>query len=130
MNNIAVDIGKRRCIVCIMNDKGTILEETSYDNTSRDADSFAKQAIRKYGICRAVCESTGNLWIKTYEAFEKHGICVRLANPLKTRAIAEAKIKHDKLDAAVLTDLARADLVSKCYVPDKRECGLKNVTLK
>ena len=116
MNNIAVDVGKRRCIVCIMNDKGTILEETSYDNTSRDADSFAKQAIRKYGICRAVCESTGNLWIKTYEAFEKHGICVRLANPLKTRAIAEARIKTDKLDARTLAHLLRTNLVAECYI--------------
>jgi transposase len=39
-----------------------------------------------------------------------------LANPLKTRAIAEARIKYDKLDASIL---AGADLISKCYVPDK-----------
>jgi hypothetical protein len=38
---------------------------------------------------------------------------------LKTRAIAEARIKYDKLDASILADLAGADLISKCYVPDK-----------
>ncbi len=39
--------------------------------------------------------------------------------PLKTRAIAEARIKYDKLDASILADLAGADLIPKCYVPDK-----------
>ena len=42
-----------------------------------------------------------------------------LANPLKTRAISEARIKYDKLDASILADLTGADLISKCYVPDK-----------
>ena len=54
-----------------------------------------------------------------YEALEHCGINISLANPLKTRAIAEARIKYDKLDASILADLAGADLISKCYVPDK-----------
>ena len=33
------------------------------------------------GKCQAVCESTGNLWIKTYEAFEDRDIPIELANP-------------------------------------------------
>jgi hypothetical protein len=37
----------------------------------------------------AVCKSTGNLWLKTYHAFEKYNIDVKLANPLKTKAIAD-----------------------------------------
>ena len=64
-------------------------------------------------------ESTANMWIVLYDMLTEQGLDVSLANPLKTRVIAEAKIKYDKLDAAVLADLAGADLVSKCYVPDK-----------
>ncbi len=30
-----------------------------------------------------------------------------------------SKIKSDKLDAMILADLARADMVARCYVPDK-----------
>ncbi len=70
-------------------------------------------------VIKAAMESTGNLWIKIYDALQKHGVDISLANPLKTRAIAEAKIKTDKIDAAILADLARADLVAKSYVPDK-----------
>ncbi len=46
----------------------------------------------------AVCESTANQWLKTYQAFEKYSIGVKLTNPLKTKAIAEAKIKTDTLE--------------------------------
>lgn len=47
-------------------------------------------------------ESTANMWIKTYKALEQQfGIQTKLANPFKTRVIAEARIKTDKLDAHV-----------------------------
>jgi len=45
----------------------------------------------KYLINTAI-ESTGNLWINMYKALEqqkKKGVIISLANPLKTRAIAE-----------------------------------------
>jgi transposase len=70
--------------------------------------------------CHAVCESTANMWLKTYEAFEKHGIDVKLANPMKTKAIAEARIKTDKLDARTLAHLLRSNLIAESYIaPDK-----------
>ncbi|OBP89881.1 hypothetical protein BAE40_13235 [Mesorhizobium loti] len=40
-----------------------------------------------------------------------HHICVVLAYPLKVKAIADAKIKTDTIDATVLAHLLRADLV-------------------
>ena len=71
-------------------------------------------------LIKAAIESTGNLWINMYEALEHYGININLANPLKTRAIAEARIKYDKMDASIIADLAGTDLISKCYVPDKK----------
>ena len=41
------------------------------------------------------------MWIKTYKALEQFGIQTKLANPFKTRVIAKARIKTDKLDAHV-----------------------------
>ena len=52
-----------------------------------------------YSECRDVVDPTGSVWMKTYEAFEVNGVEVRLANPVKTRAIAEARVKTDKLDS-------------------------------
>jgi len=41
------------------------------------------------------------------------GIKVHLSHPLKTRAIAEAKIKTDKVDTKILAQLLYADLLQK-----------------
>ena len=111
-----MDIGKRDCKACIMSSDGSIAEEIKYNNTLHEAEIFAYSIIKKYGKCVAVCESTANLWLKTYQAFEKYNIGVKLANPLKTKAIAEAKIKTDTLDARTLAHLLRSDLVAECYI--------------
>ena len=47
---------------------------------------------------------------------EENGIEVKLANPAKTKAIASARIKTDKLSARILAHLLRADLIAECYV--------------
>jgi transposase len=64
-----------------------------------------------------VIESTSNLWLRVYLNLEEAGVEVLLANPKKTKAIAEARLKSDKMDAATLADLLRANLVAPCYVP-------------
>jgi transposase len=66
---------------------------------------------------RAVVESTGNLWIQIHDILEKYGIEVSLSNPYKTRLIAEAKNKTDKVDAKMLARLLRADMLFTYYVP-------------
>lgn len=116
LKNIGVDISKKKSVVCIMDEDGKILEESSYTNTLDGAKKFAIMMIQRYGECRAVCESTGNMWLKTYESLERHGIPVKLANPIKTRAIAEAMIKTDTIDAQTLAHLLRTNLVAECYV--------------
>ncbi|MFQ5782182.1 MAG: IS110 family transposase [Nitrosopumilus sp.] len=116
LKNIAVDIGKKKCAVCITDEYGTILEETIFENTLKAASLFAEEVLQRYQKCQAVCESTGNLWIKIHDTFERYGIAVKLANPLKTRAIAEATVKTDKLDARTLAHLLRSGMVSECYI--------------
>ena len=111
-----------------MDSNGSIIKETNYNNTLEQAESFASSIKRKHGgKSTAVCESTGNLWLKTYQAFEKHNIDVKLANPLKTKAIAEARIKTDKLDAVKLADLRRGGYIAECYVPNKRIMELRDI---
>ena len=85
---VAVEIGKKNCVLCAENENGTIDELFHYPNTTPDETAVAKRLIAKYGQCKGVVESTGNMWLKTYESFESCGIKMKLANPLKTRLIA------------------------------------------
>lgn len=127
MKNIGIDIGKKWCVVCIMDEAGNSLEETKYENTRRSAALFADYVVGEYGPSRAVCESTGNLWQKTYESFEDAGVQTVLSNPWKTKVIAESSIKTDTVDARTLADLLRADLIAKCHVSDASVRGRKQL---
>lgn len=114
MNYIGVDVGKKRCQACIMDEEGEILEEFPFTNNGEGI----KKLLECVGDaqCKAVVESTGNLWLRIYEALEAHGVEMKLANPYKTKAIASARIKTDKLSARILAHLLRADLIAECYV--------------
>jgi len=52
---------------------------------------------------------------------------VILAHPLKVRAIAEARIKSDKIDSATLAHLLRADLIPEAYACPAEIRALKRV---
>lgn len=114
MRYIGIDIGKRRCQACVMYEERSVIDEFPFSN--------AREGIEKLldGLpdedCRAVVESTGNLWLSIYESLEIHGVEVKLANTPQTKAIASARIKTDRLSARILAHLLRADLVAECYV--------------
>ena len=67
---------------------------------------------------KVAIESTG-IWEYIYEIIDALGFDVTLVNPVKTRAIAEAKIKTDSIDAYTLAQLLRADLIPEAYLRDK-----------
>ena len=118
---VSIDIGKKNCVACVTDKDGSIVEETKYGNTLSEACGFAQHIDRQYDStnCIAVVESTANMWIKTYKALEQNRIHTKLANPFKTRVIAEARIKTDKLDARILCHLLRSNLIPESYVaPD------------
>lgn len=53
---------------------------------------------------------------------------VVVSNPLKTRAIAEAKIKTDKVDARILAQLLAVDFLPPVWLPDDRTAMLRRMT--
>jgi len=53
---------------------------------------------------------------------------VVVSNPLRTRAIAEAKVKTDKVDALVLAQLLRCDYLPEVWRPDAHTRRLRQVT--
>ncbi|MGD0422890.1 MAG: IS110 family transposase [Candidatus Bathyarchaeia archaeon] len=115
---VGIDVHKHKCHSALMNENGTILDELTFQNTTQGLSELI-QRIQPLGEAKAVLESTGNLWIKTYDALEAATIQTTLSNPLKTGAIAEARIKTDKIDARTLAHLLRTNLVAASYVPNK-----------
>jgi transposase len=63
-----------------------------------------------------VIEVTTNAW-HTVDVLERHAGKVVVANPYKTRLIAEAQIKNDKVDADALARLLAANFICEVWVP-------------
>ena len=116
MRSIGIDIGKRRCIACIINEDGIVLKRTGYNNTLEDATKFAQKIKQEYGECKAACETTGNMWLKTFEAFESQNIPIKLANTFQMKIISKTSAKADIIDACKIADLARINMLPRCYV--------------
>ena len=58
----------------------------------------------------------------------QHAGRVVVSNPLKTRAIAEAKIKTDKVDARILAQLLAVDFLPPVWLPDDRTAMLRRMS--
>ena len=71
-------------------------------------------------------EATINTWAIA-RLLGGHAGRVVISNPYRTRAIAEAKIKTDKVDAAVLAQLLAADYLPEVWQPDERTQMLRRL---
>ena len=116
MRYVGIDVGKARCRAALMNQKGDMESEFFFENNSRGISNLVSALTSEDKV---VMESTGNLWLNLYDALDHRNISVVLANPLKTKAIASAKVKTDKVDARILAHLLRSDLVAESYVPPR-----------
>jgi len=114
---VGIDVHKKMCQAAVLDDDGTLLDEIRFANDLESIEEFSEKLTTFRDDVKAVVESTGNLWIQIHDRLEEHGFEVALSNPAKTRLIAEAKIKTDKVDARTLAGLLRADMLPTCYVP-------------
>ncbi|MDG7045847.1 MAG: transposase [Nitrososphaerota archaeon] len=113
---VGIDVGKDKCRAAIMDHEGHITDEFDFSN---DHEGIAHLCSVLTMDDRAVMESTGPYWLNIYDRLEEvHIPPVMLANPLRTRAIASARIKSDEIDARILASL-RADLIPESHVPSK-----------
>jgi transposase len=123
---IGIDVHKKKCMATLKRDS-QIVEQTSFYNNGHGIKEFIEHIKLYNESAIAVCESTGNYWIRLHDTLEDNGIDTILANPIKTKIIAEAKLKDDKIDSNVLADLLRADLVYRSFVPDKEHRELRQI---
>jgi transposase len=101
-----VDTHKKYSRVVVTNNSGQLIALASLAN---DITSFKDFFLKMTEPVKTVVEA-GRTWGIIYDMLEDLGTDPVLANPLKARAIAEAKIKTDSIDARTLTDLLRLTL--------------------
>jgi len=122
MHYIGVDYHKKYSYVVVKDREGKVERRGKVDNTKEEF----RQLLKPYQAGKAVVEATRN-WGLVYDWLEEILDDVALAHPLKVRAIAEARIKTDKISADILCDLLRSNLLPEAYVPNKGTREAKNI---
>ncbi len=119
-----VDYHKKFSHGTIMNEKGIILKQGKFNNNKECIEKFLGDFMGN--DCSSVLEATHN-WMVVHDILEELTEEVTLAHPLKVRAIAEAKIKTDKIDSTILAHLLRCDLVPSAHVSSPKARITKNI---
>lgn len=111
-----LDLHKNFSVITAMDAQGKeIIKQRKVPNEAREIITLFQYLNNPVEVA---VEATCN-WYWLYDALESEGISVKLSHPLKTKAIASAKVKNDKIDSRILAHLLRADLLPLSYVPDR-----------
>lgn len=124
MLHTGMDMHKRFSVVTVIDDKGEeVVTGKKLANQEAEVLAFFKGLDED---TRVVLEAGAN-WQWMCDLLDDHGIENILCHPLKTKAIASARIKTDKLDSRILSQLLRSDFVPEAYKPDQETRALREL---
>ena len=122
---VGLDVHKRVVEACLVDQAGKILRRERFGLNRNALATFAKCVLRPAD--HAALEATTNCWAVA-DALRPHVARVVVSNPLATKAIAQAKVKTDKVDAHVLAQLLRCDFLPEVWQPDEATRQLRELT--
>ena len=118
-----IDLHRKTSFFTTINENGQIVKRANLQNQQKTIIAYLNSLEDQSQI---VIESTAN-WYWLYDLLNDHGFNVVISNPVKTKAIASARIKNDKLDSHMLAQLLRADLVATVHASTPQTRQLKEL---
>jgi len=117
MTFAGLDLHKKEVEAALLDEDGKILLRSRFPATREALEAFAQRNLSVQHTIAAV-EATTNTWpVAAILQPLVHKVVV--SNPLRTKAIASAKIKTDKVDALALAQLVRTGYLPEVWIPDE-----------
>jgi transposase len=123
MNSVGIDLHRNRSHVAVLDEHG---ELTLSKRIANGRETFLELLGALEGESQIAVEATYG-WEWLAELLEDAGYEMHLAHPLRTRAIAAARVKTDAVDARTLAQLLRADLLPEAYVAPRELRDLREL---
>ena len=111
-----IDLAKRESQVAVLDANGVQVETKRFATTR---ENFLAMAAELRGGDTVALEVTTNSTSIARLIRAGSPARVIVSNPIKTKTIAQAKIKTDKIDARVLAELARVGYLPEVWLPDE-----------
>jgi transposase len=122
---VGLDVHKRVVEACIVDQAGNVVRRQRFALNRLTLELFATKILRPAD--HVALEATTNCWAVA-DALRPHVAKVLVSNPMATKAIAQAKVKTDKVDAHVLAQLLRCDFLPEVWQPDEATRRLRELT--
>jgi transposase len=120
---VGIDFHKNYSFITEMDETGDIGRQAKLAN---DRATLTNYINKLPSHSKLAIEATCN-WYYFYELVEDHDLDIFLAHPLKTKAIASARLMNDKVSSETLAHLLRADLLPTAYIPDQNTRDIREV---
>jgi len=114
---VGIDWSCRRAAWCALSERGTIVGEGA---VPADEDGLARLVIERLLAARPVVLVMSGA-ISVRDTLAAAGWQVQVAHVRKVRDVASLACKTDKVDARVLAELCRRDLVPELHVAGERD---------
>jgi transposase len=125
MKYIGIDYHNQYFVATTMNSKGKVISKDKVPTDRESIQKYFKKTDSKQKV-KAVMEACYG-WQYFYDEVSELVDELIMAHPLKTRLIAEARIKTDSIDSETLAHLLRADLIPQAYAPSVETRDHKNL---
>ena len=122
---VGLDVHKRVVEACLVDQVGKVVQRLRFALNRRTLARFAAEILQPGD--HVALEATTNCWAVA-DALRPHVARVLVSNPMATKAIAQAKVKTDKVDAHVLAQLLRCDVLPEVWPPDEATRRLRELT--
>jgi transposase len=109
---VGIDVHRKRSQVAVIDQDGKVLANRNVNNGVTPILSVIGGLPS--GTKAAFEAAFGWGWL--VELLEDYGFEPHLVHPLQCKAIASARLKNDKVDAAILAQLLRADLLPEAWI--------------
>jgi transposase len=119
----SLDLHKKYSQAVVLEHDGTILREERLEN--EHPNEMERFSASLPADTEVVIESSST-WYWVYRILSKRHHVV-LSNPLKTKAIASAKLKTDRVDALTLANLLRGGYIAESYIPTRKTMELREL---
>jgi transposase len=123
MNSVGIDLHRKRSHIAVIDGEGT---EVLSRRITNDPATFLELLGELEDETQIAVEATYG-WEWLAELLEEAGYDLHLAHPLRTRAIAAARVKTDSVDARTLAQLLKADLLPEAYVAPRELRDLRDL---
>jgi transposase len=109
---VGIDVHRKRSQVAVVAEDGKV-------QLNRNVVNGSEPMLRLIGGLPAgtpVAFEAAYGWGWLIELLEDYGFDPHMVHPLRCKAIASARLKNDKVDAAILAQLLRADLLPEAWI--------------